>query len=345
MTPPIYNHVNEWQPSGTGKWSLSAFQEALILSAFSDHARIARVSYIGDRTVPPIKVAVLTQAGTEIPVLLRTSRLLNGVETETRVIPVLSRLGLPVPQVLAGPAYDPDAPESGAICVLSFLSGENLQNLSLSSPVGVDMASKILLDAIHCLHEVTEPLHNEFAVNHLTRRDLLTELRLIVERGGPWIRQPLFWRAVRQLVPALVRIDTPLVFSNGDYNPANFLSDGQQIAGFVDFEMACFEDPHYGFAKYRVYDMYPFHKTGLVERYLHGCGLSEAEFAPRMAVRCLWTLQREIPVFFGDAMPRDWAEVFGDETTDNALDDPQSGLNGYRRHVLKLLRQSLSMLD
>jgi thiamine kinase-like enzyme len=191
---------------------------------------------------------------------------------------------------------------------------------------------------------VTERLNEEAAADHLVRRDLLTELRLIVERGGPWLLQPLFWQAVRQLIPVLARIDTPLVFSNGDYNPANFLSDGQQITGFVDFEMACFEDPHYGFAKYRVYDMYPFHKTGLVERYLQGCGLSETEFAPRLAVRCLWTLQREISVFAENARPHDWTEVFADASADTATDDLQAGQDGYRRHVLKLLRQSLEML-
>jgi aminoglycoside phosphotransferase len=342
--PPAYDHVNQWQPSREGKSSLSAFQEALILSAFLRGAQVARIGFVGDRTGPPIKVMVVTQEGTEIPVLLRTSRLLNGVETETQILPLLARLGLPVPQVLAGPAYEPDAPEIGAVCVLSFLPGDNLQNLSLSASTGVEVASRLVLEAVDRLHGVTEQLRNEAAADHLTRRDLLTELRLIVERGGPWIQQPLFWQAVRQLVPVLARIDTPLVFSNGDYNPANFLSDGQQITGFIDFEMACFEDPHYGFAKYRVYDMYPFYKTGLVERYLQGSGLSEVEFAPRMAVRCLWTLQREIPVFPDDTRPRDWAAVFEGEAADTASNDPQAGLDGYRRHVLKLLRQSLEML-
>lgn len=341
--PSPYDHVNRWQSPGSGNLSLSAYQEALILSAFPNRAEIAHISFMDDRTGPPFKVMVRTVEGREIPVVLRTSRLLTGVETEIRTLPLLARLGLPVPEALAGPAYEPDASDRGAVCVLSFLPGDNLQNLSLSASVGVERASALALEAVRRLHCLTERLTGA-AANHLVRRDLLTELRLIVERGGPWRDQPLFWRAVRQLVPVLARIDTPLVFSNGDYNPANFLSDGQKITGFIDFENACFEDPHYGFAKYRVYDMYPFHKTGLVERYLEEQGVSEAEFAPRMAVRCLWTLQREIPVFEKNTMPRDWADVFAGDTAATASEDPQSGLDGYRRHVLKLLRQSLEML-
>jgi aminoglycoside phosphotransferase len=287
---------------------------------------------------------VLPEKPKKRTVLLRTSRLLNGVETETRVLSLLTQLGLPVPEVLAGPAYDPGEPDMGAICVLSFLPGDNLQNLSRSSSVGVERASRLVLEAVGRLHQLTERLTQKATANPLMRRDLLTQLRLIVERGGQWLQQPLFWQAVRQLVPVLARIDTPLVFSNGDYNPANFLSDGQQITGFIDFEMACFEDPHYGFAKYRVYDMIPFCKTGLVERYLEAHGLSEVEFAPRMAVRCLWTLQREIPVFEDKARPQNWSEVFASETAGTDSDDPQAGIKGYRRHVLKLLRQSLESL-
>ena len=46
--------------------------------------------------------------------------------------------------------------------------------------------------------------------------------------------------------------DPPLAFSSGDCNPGNFLSDGARLTGIVDFALACFEDPHIGFAKYRM---------------------------------------------------------------------------------------------
>jgi len=74
------------------------------------------------------------------------------------------------------------------------------------------------------------------------------------------------------------------------------------LTGFIDFAWACFEDPHIGFAKYWLYDWFPLNKAGLIERYLETQGLSQADFAPRLAVRCLWTLQREIPVADADGV-------------------------------------------
>ena len=38
-----------------------------------------------------------------------------------------------------------------------------------------------------------------------------------------------------------------------DYNPGNFLWDGEHVTGFIDFARNCFEDPHIGFAKYGLY--------------------------------------------------------------------------------------------
>lgn len=338
-----YDHVNQWKPGAAGDLTLSAFQKAFVLSAFPAGSHISRLGYAGDRNRSPVLVTVVPPHGMESAVLLRNSRLLDGVETEARVLPVLLGLGLPVPEVLAGPAYDPDAPEIGGLSLLSCLPGNDLQNLSSPSAVGVDEASRLVLEAVGRLHQLTEQLPWA-TTGHLVRRDLLTQLRSIVERGGAWLRQPLFWQAIRQLVPVLARIETPLVFSNGDYNPANFLSDGLLVTGFVDFEMACFEDPHYGFAKYRVYDMFPFHQAGLVERYLEAQGLSEAEFAPRVAVRCLWTLQREIPIFQDGSTPQNWSDVFAGVTAATNQDGTQTGTDGYRRHVLMLLQQSLASI-
>ena len=50
-------------------------------------------------------------------------------------------------------------------------------------------------------------------------------------------------------------------------------------------------------------------------------GLSEQEFAPRQAVRCLWTLQREVATQGGNAQ-----------------------MVRYRNDVLRLLRNSLAAM-
>jgi aminoglycoside phosphotransferase (APT) family kinase protein len=230
---------------------------------------------------------------------------------------VLSRLGLPVPRLLAGPAFDPDNTRTGPTIVMSCLPGIDLQRMSQDSPEGREIACRLVLEGIGRLHSLTDAIRGEEIGRRLPQITLLTELRLIVERGGPWLQTPLFRQAIQQLLPTLAAIHTPLVFSNGDYQPANFLTDGRDLTGFVDFELARFEDPHYGVAKYRVYDIAPLHKAGFVERYLDSLRLSQADFAPRLAVRCLWTLQREI------------------SPDDLDADD------AYGRHVLQILRQAL----
>jgi hypothetical protein len=196
----------------------------------------------------------------------------------------------------------------------------DLQRMSQDSPEGVDTAGRLVMEGITRLHALTEAVRHEPIGRRLPQITLLTELQMIVERGGPWLGVPLFRQAIQQLIPILGAIRTPLVFTNGDYQPANFLTDGHGVVGFVDFEMARFEDPHYGVAKYRVYDMAPLHEAGFVERYLSACGLSEVDFAPRLAVRCLWTLQREI----------------------SAADLDADDCYGYR--VTQLLRQALRSL-
>jgi len=254
-------------------------------------------------------------------VVLRLSRHPDRVATEAKLLATLANLGLPVPDVLAGPATDPDVAETCPFTVLSMLPGQDLQRLSLSSPVGLATAKFLVIEAVARLHALTATVRNTSVAAELPSRDLWAEVRAVLDRGGPWPDEPVFRDAVRQLEPILRAIRTPLVFSNGDYQPGNFLSDGHALTGFVDFESACFEDPHYGFAKYLVYDMDPLNDAGLVEHYLAVNGLSQRDFAPRLAARCLWTLQREIPASGGSP-----------------------GAQRYCEHVLGLLREALRML-
>jgi hypothetical protein len=128
-----------------------------------------------------------------------------------------------------------------------------------------------------------------------------SELDEIIARGGPWVDEAVFLNAIDLLRPVLVGVDTPLVFSNGDYNPLNFLHIGGRLTAWIDFTGACFEDPHIGFAKFVIWGFDDVGwgagvKAGLVEKYLYQQDISRSEFAPRLALRCLWRLQREISV-------------------------------------------------
>jgi len=133
---------------------------------------------------------------------------------------------------------------------------------------------------------------------------------------------PIFRRAAEVLRPVLDDIRTPLVFSNGDYQPANFLTDGRTVTGFVDFEVACFQDPLIGFAKYPIYDLHPMNGAGLVDDMLDSFGYSRRDFAPRLALGCLMTLQKEVAVHPATADGR-----------------------SYREHVLTILCDALDLME
>ncbi len=299
---------------------LSIFQENLILSLFPHGGRITQAHYFQSDYLPsPMRVLISLPNCEQRNVVLRISRKPFGVERETRLLPILSRFGLPVPTVLSEITSDPNDAHAGSMTVLSFLVGENLQTWSCKSATDMEMASGMLFEAVTRLHQLTEPLSQEKIFDWLPRKSLADELQDVIRAAGFWIKTSVFSKAVEKLMPALNSIQTPLVFSNGDYQPGNFLSNGKELTGFVDFESACFEDPHVGFAKYRIYDLHPLNKAGVVERYLNINNLSESDFAPRLAARCLWTLQNEIPV---SERNRD-----------------------YGRHVLKLLENSLKLLN
>jgi thiamine kinase-like enzyme len=126
------------------------------------------------------------------------------------------------------------------------------------------------------------------------RRGLAYELD-VATNDGPPIRDPVLVRAVEVLMPLVKQVDEPLRFWNGDYNPANFLSDGSKLTGFVDFAHACWHDPHYGLGRFTVYHWVHLDRPLLSQRYRERHHLSEHDFALRSAVHCLWMLQTNVP--------------------------------------------------
>ncbi len=191
----------------------------------------------------PVCVRVEIPGAAEAEVVLRIARNRDGVEREARIFPVLARLGLPVSVILAGPVTDPDAPDQGALTVNSLLPGQTLQVWSTESAAGLELASRLVIEAVTRLHRLTEPLSREAVAPTLPRKTLLSDLQILLNDRNPWMQEPVFTEAADRLLPIVEAVKTPLVFSNGDYQPANFLSDGEQLTGFVDFEKACFEDP------------------------------------------------------------------------------------------------------
>ncbi|MBC8139539.1 MAG: phosphotransferase [Fibrella sp.] len=239
----------------------------------------------------PVRVTVLHPELNAIQqVVLRVSRNIGGVEREAIALPCLRDIGLPVPQILAGPECESDG-ESFA--VLEFLPGFTLQVLADSSEQGAFVAKQLLVDSIVRLFETTAAMSESPVVDQLPSCSLYGEWVRQKDASGHWGSVPRYSEVLRQLEPLCLQASsmTPLVFSNGDYQPANFLTDGGTITGFLDFEKAGFEDPLWTLARYPVYDLEPFQSHGLAQEVLNRLGFTAKQFAARVALFGLRTLR------------------------------------------------------
>lgn len=237
---------------------------------------------------------------------------------EAALLPILSGMGLPVPEVLAGPVIDPDSRDSTSTAVYSFLSGMNLQELSESSPDGCRLAMELVVQGAQKLAALTPQLRAAAEVRFLRTITLSQEVEMLIQSGGPWSGEPLFATAVGTLRTVLKEVQDSPVFTGGDYQPANFLTDGEKLTGFVDFENACYQDFLFGFAKYPIYDLHPLNRAGFVPFLLERMEIDPRQFDIRVALGCLKILQREIGVSGGE--------------------------DRYREHVMQLLTGTLNSI-
>jgi len=299
---------------------LTPFESRLVLSLCPRGTRLARARWFRHHAYPcPIRVTVSLPSGAPWDFVVRSIRHPKGhLEREVALYPLLARLGLPVPAVLAGPVRDPSDPAERPRIVVSLVPGVNLQTLAERGGRPLARARELLVDAVCWLHRLTPAVKASPAARVVPAGGLVHHLDTVINQRGGWRDAPVFRDACRRLRPALRAAHAPLVFSNGDYQPANFLAEDGRLSGFLDFEFAWFEDPLYGFAKYPIYDLAPLNAAGVVEAFMRRAKFHRRDFASRVALGCLATLNREIPVVGANAR--------------------------YRDHVLTLLRTSLSTL-
>ncbi len=280
-------------------------------------AAIRAVRYFPHYAYPcPVEITAALRGGGTMAVVLREVRHPGGsLEREAALLPALRQLGLSVPGLLAGPVRDRSRRGARPVVVLSRLPGEDLQQLSMRGRGSLDRAADLLVEGVRRLHALTGRLSRQPAGRFVPKGDMASHLETIVARGGPWLADPVYRRATERLRPVLERIRTPLVFSNGDYQPGNFLAADGGLSGILDFEYAWFEDPLYGFAKYPIYDIHPMAKTDVIRRFCRAAGFRVEEFRPRLALGCLAILQRELGTGVAN--------------------------RPYRSHILKLLAKSL----
>ena len=295
--PYPFDHYNPWQPAS----NVDEFQVSFILDAYPAGTKIIDVNpYRPGYMNYPYRVRVQLPGGQDEFCVLKADPLIGGIEREGKLLPVLQQLGLPVPSVLAGLKIHPDYPDGGALIVLSEIPGKPLPwgKVTLEE---VDFTCRLHQEAIYRLHLLTDQILSDKVAPTLPQKTLRSELEGIISRGGPWLEVPIFSEVVTHLQQILEDIQRPLIFSNGDYNPLNFLHDGKELTGWLDFTGACFEDPLIGFAKFLIWAFDNLgwgagKKAGLVERYLYTQDLSRPDFTPRLALRCLWRLQRDTSV-------------------------------------------------
>lgn len=284
---------------------LTKFEQHLILSPFPQgSAATESTSFPGHNKRYPLRVTVTTPTGEPHQVVLRQDDKPGGSVLESRLLPVLHRLGLPVSRVLAGPTTDPDSPDSPAKVVFSLLTGVDLLRSCWDRTVNsLETVAEQTLDAIDRVHGITAVITADPVSEIIPRHTLADEVKAIKDKGGPWLNDVLFGEALAKVSPIVADIHTPLVFSTGDYNPGNFLTDGESVTGYVDFAWACFEDPYVGIVRYWLNDWYPLNKVGIVEKFLYRHDISRSEFSPRVVVRAMAMLQAEFSPASTNANP------------------------------------------
>ena len=240
------------------------------------------------------------------------------------LLPVLERLGVPAPRLIHGPTL-------GGEGYLSLCEPPRGQNLSLwtlgGTPHRIRRATECAFAAIARLQALTADLQADPAGASLPRRTLLDEIAILTDdarwQADPWLaeagaarrewlRDPWFAAALARTQAAAADIRDPLVFTNylhffpqayrivpaqGDPSagPGNPHAPAPTLAEFV-YPYGHYGDPLLGLAMVWVYDCYPFVHTGYVEQFLWRRDVTRRDFAPRLALKALQMVARDLPV-------------------------------------------------
>lgn len=305
---------------------LTNWQRELVLSTCPSGSEILDEEWISSLYGHPRHVRVRMQGGAVSVVDLLVSRFKLWVETEARILPVLSDLGVPVQTMLTEPMIDPEFPEAGPMAIATHISGDFPPFINPTADE-IDVSCRLIMEGALRLQSLTDKIRKHPVAEYLPERTLLSELEIVIGKGGPWMKEKVFTDAIDRVRPVLKKIKTPLVFSNGLNHMFCFLhngfQNGHQLSGFLQFGFACFEDPHVQFTRYKYWggDKFGwgiFNEGGLVERWLYRHNVSRVEFAPRLVVRCLWLLQREVSA---EPTPHDGMRDYVLKVLNDALKD------------------------
>jgi|GEM_PF-1439865 len=286
LPEPPPSPLSEWRRG----WLLSLYPEG------SELLSAQRTGYEWEREAArSSRFEVRLPTGEQRQVEIRTSGRRGGIELDAKLLPLLASLGIQTARLVGGPTPDPALPNWEPVITVEPLAGISATRWCLDQDFqGYQRACEAVLDGIDVLASVTAEVRK--AIPEIETCRLVDELNRTGEIGGPWLTHPEFKDALNRIRPVVEQIEAEPIFSDSGAGPNVIVDESGSFVGFEDLAWARIEDPHYGATKYWTYDCYPLRWVGFVERYLVHHGLTMRDFAPRLAVRALATLQREIPL-------------------------------------------------
>ena len=208
--------------------------------------------------------------------------------------------------------------------------GENLLLWALGgTPHRIRLATARAFEAIDRLQGITPALQADPVGAALERRTLADEVAKLTEDAkwsadawlaeegkdrSRWLQDPWFAAALRKVEAAIRATHDPLVYTAyGHFFPLSYrIAAGDafnepfgapgdpayQKNPLVEFvqPFGHYGDPLLGLAMVWVQDCYPFVHTGFVEQFLWRRGVSKREFAPRLALKALQMIARDLPL-------------------------------------------------
>jgi len=313
--------IPKGRPMPTDTFGLSETRLSLINAAFSG-ARLLSVQNNPEPWMPfSPRVRLTLSDGSEKTVDFR-----NDITLErATLLSVLEGLGVPGPHIIHGPV--PDGAGSQSLCEMR---GENLLLWALGgTPHRIRLATERAFEAIDRLQGITEALQASPVGAELERRTLTDEVAILTddarwnadswlaEEGrarAQWLADPWFADALAKVRAAIADIHDPLVYTSyGFFFPLSYrITPGaafdepfgapgdpayakNPLVEFVQ-PFGHYGDPLLGLAMVWVQDCYPFVHTGFVEQFLWRRGVTKQEFAPRLALKALQMIARDLPI-------------------------------------------------
>lgn len=209
--------------------------------------------------------------------------------------------------------------------------GDNLLLWALGgTPHRIRLATERAFEAIDKLQSITEGLQADPIGARLERRTLADEVSILTDdmrwNADPWLAEEgharaqwladsWFADALTKVQAAIADIHDPLVYTSyGFFFPLSYRiattddpfnepfgapgdpAYGKNPLAEIVNPFGHYGDPLLGLAMVWVYDCYPFVHTGFVEQFLWRRGVTKREFAPRLALKALQMIARDLPV-------------------------------------------------